>query len=254
MNTWIYINKFYCENITRMMREFGAEILEENKSYCLGGIKFIGKVIMTPIAYIISIYTVNRFSIGYLEAVFREKRLNDIGIKRLLLKEYHFYLKVKTISFYYWGWEKKKIDECFEYFETIYGFRNFTEREVKKTIKFSVFHEAHIPTLHRCVRKLNLFRMDISQEDLKDIFLDEKEGKRLPVSHNGEFAHFFAILNKYNLVPKKWGSIAENKRFFVNEEGEVIKASNFSSSKNAHAFLNSKKEMVEAYCEELIKC
>lgn len=72
--------------------------------------------------------------------------------------------------------------------------------------------------------------MNISQEDLKDIFLTEKIGKRLLVNHNGELLHFFDILNTYNFVPKKWGSIAENKKFFVNEKGEVIKVPNFSSS------------------------
>lgn len=154
MNTLNYINITHAENIDRICMNYLEDILKEKKSKLTSSIKFIGLIGLTPINYIYSIYSVNRFSVNCIEHLIKINNWDEKAIKIFIKKEYNFFLKVKTIPLYYYKWEKNTIEECFEYFNRIYDFKNFTEREMKNTVKFSVFNEKQIPILYDCVKKL----------------------------------------------------------------------------------------------------
>lgn len=254
MNTLNYIYISHADNINRICMRYLEDVLNDQKSKLISSIKFLGLIVLTPIHYIYSIYSVNRFSVSYLEHFIKSNKLDEKGIKNFLKKEYHFFLRVKTIPLYYYKWEKDSIEESFDYFDRIYSFKQFTEVTRQCRSKFSTIDERHILPIFTCIKKLKLFKVDISQEDISDIFIKEKENIRLLVNHRGEFAHFFHTLYEHNLVSKKWASIAEKKGFFVNEDGKIIKAGTFSSSKTAHDFLSDKKEIIEECCKQILKC
>jgi len=230
MNTLNYINISHAENIKNICMRYLEDILNGQKSKFISSIKFLGLIVLTPIHYIYSIYSVNRFSVSYLEHFIKSNKLDDKAIKIFLKKEYSFFLKVKTIPLYYYKWEKNSIDESFDYFETVYTFKNFIEVKRQRNQNFSNLKMEHMEVLHDYIKKLKLFNVDISFQQVCDMFLHNKVDKPFVVSHLKKLANFFHELKESGYLNSNWRSIAAKGNFFISEEGNMVLSGNLSSS------------------------
>jgi len=254
MNTLNYINISHAENIERICMNYLEDILKEKKSKLSSSIKLIGLIGLTPINYIYSIYSVNRFSVNYIEHLIKVNNWDEKAIKIFIKKEYYFFLKVKAIPLYYYKWEKNTIEECFEYFDRIYSFKQFTEVTRKRSTKFSKFDYKHLPVLFKYLKELKIFKSELTLEILNNLFIEEKLEKPLEVNNNREFSHFFAVLKKDRYLSSNWGNIVGKKELFISDEGNILETGDISSAKHLHHFDEYKWNIIKECRIKLQKC